>query len=660
MIYKCGNEADFKELIKLVRNKPLDREIVQCKFGKLTLNVTRARALLHFRIYDVLTLHNLPIDKPFVCYEGYDKKHKFDWIKRCVEYMKNNSKFDYFNKNPIILSQITSRLMECYNFLGLVVDMVLGIDHSIFSYVEEYKNNPKFRYIMDNQLIEADMPVEEVEKRCKELIELFNSGEIPLHPLDTLIRSGCNINNDQLRSLIVRGLVPEPTEDRRLYRIPITEGSLNGIKKKEHKFVEASIARKATLLSKSSIKKAGTLSKAITNAVQNVKINDTITRSVIHDCNTTHLAKIFISNQNKLKQLIGKYMMTDFGLKAITGNEEDLIGKTISIRSITKCAGDTICETCFGKYAYANQDHDGFKYNFGALVGTIMVADGTQIILSAKHYTSGIALPVILLIDGQRINIINCKWIQRKYDHIIFTNVKGVYAKYKDINISNNKDYYYINKLQILDNEDKLHDVIFPAISQIEIPIHENNENILLDVDKEDLYKLESEDIRYLIPNKSVTNKYDTLNDIKGAKYIDLIPKTEVTADMQVDWVLNYLGDRLSEYHIIDIESVIRGLTRDKNNERLQPNWTLPNPELIFITADSAKLISKSPSVSRILHNGYIPRTLLSISSETVQACEYDIIYNCIKPRKLVLEPFSASIIDVINKNIEANKNLNK
>lgn len=670
MIYNCGNREHEKKLIEEVRNNPISKDRVQVQFGKLKLLMPRPRALLHFRIYNVLTMHNIHIHKDLVCYEGYDKKNKNKWIERCLNHFKTNAKYSHWNKNPIILSQILSRLIECYNFITLVGDMIIGMDHSIFAYAEEFMKNQHFRDIttknekylngrkfedIETNILETDT-VEVINEKSDKLLDLFYSGKIKLHPIYDFLVSGCNINSDQLRSLFWRGLVPQPDNPSVMYHVPITDGYLNGIFKKDYNFAEASIARLASLLSKSSIRQAGVLSKTMTSSVQNVKINDTVTREVVHDCDTKHYSKIFITNKRVLEQLEGKFMLQNGNLIPIKGNETNLIGNTISIRSIVKCASINVCEVCFGEYAYANQDIDEiFKWNFGPMVTVETVEEAVQVLLSAKHFSSGSPLPISILVDGKEVKLSEFPFISRKYNELVFINSRP-FIKIGDLSYEEDLGVFRVNKFNLkLISTDKDVEIIFPENSGLEFRFNETVFNKMISKECDDEY-ISLEDMNkstYIIPNKPLTHKYNMINMIKSASYLDLIPSELTSADDRVDWLLNFLITQLPNYHVIYLETLLRGLSRSKENDRRIPDWSQPDPSLVFYTGNSVVSVRKSPSVSRILNFGKIPDCISSVASETATPDEFDLLYQRLKPteNKVEEKSFGEKLKDIVYNN---------
>ena len=114
------------------------------------------------------------------------------------------------------------------------------------------------------------------------------------------------------------------------------------------------------------------------------------------DCGTKRYLKIKVVNKNFLKSLKGKYYF-DGSLKRINGDEDELIGEIIKLRSPLYCkAEDGICHTCYNKWfveRMALDEHSGI----GLLAANANASSLTAATLKMAH--QGLSL------DKEEVNL---------------------------------------------------------------------------------------------------------------------------------------------------------------------------------------------------------------------------------------------------------------
>jgi len=172
--------------------------------------------------------------------------------------------------------------------------------------------------------------------------------------------------------------------------IPVTinDNFLRGLSNLESYYINASGTKKALTTNNKYTKRSGYLTRKL--ELSNI---DNYHDNSIFDCGTKHFVKFKVDSPRKFNQILGRhYYDLDENmekisdeLKTVTKNsEEELLGKTIGLRSPVTCCGKHICATCYGRELSAvNKD-----INTG-LSGTLKLTEPlTQRLLSAKHLLS--------------------------------------------------------------------------------------------------------------------------------------------------------------------------------------------------------------------------------------------------------------------------------
>lgn len=100
------------------------------------------------------------------------------------------------------------------------------------------------------------------------------------------------------------------------------------------------------------------------------------------DCGTNAGVHTFIRDKSTLSKLNNRYYLDEKGkLNLITKDSNELIGKTINLRSPMTCKSeDGICHTCYGKLSKLNKD-----IHIGLFATQLLTAQITQMLLSSKH-----------------------------------------------------------------------------------------------------------------------------------------------------------------------------------------------------------------------------------------------------------------------------------
>lgn len=341
--------------------------------------------LRHFVInlfywYPFVSLHNIArvMDDEFIidCYN--DIPNINDKINALITILR-----DYNVKSTRINYDISQVL---YNLRRISGDfsMIMGLNFDMFTLIDMYIENEKFREIMETKIDENMQPyqIEEIlHNKQDELIKLLMSLEE--NPIGIILRSGTGIKHKQLSEfLISQGLKPDLSGNT--IPLPIKNSTvLGGLTTPADLYIDGSGARKSMIMSHKVMGKAGHFGKTLTELARTVTLSTTVS-----DCNTKHLVKYYVTNKNFLKRLNGKYFTLNpndiYSLKPLNyKKDKDLIGKYVYVRSAATCGlENSICPKCFGLTANLNFDiADGI----GAFESEEVTKVLEQNILSTKH-----------------------------------------------------------------------------------------------------------------------------------------------------------------------------------------------------------------------------------------------------------------------------------
>lgn len=664
-IYEHVKE-DIHELIYKARRNPISKEKIYFRYGKFVLNVTPQRAIYHAYLEEVFRKNNIEITKDLVCWENYSKEQADVFPKRVLKHLLTLE--DWISKELVVLAEIVSKVVEGFGLLTIIGDKIVSLDNSASQLVEAYLNSETFREMLDTPaILPTDIPEVIVEKQNK-LIRTMTK-ELEFEPFKTLMGSGVGINANQMKTMVVWGLVPLATDISEMHDIPVCSGRLNGFTSKADKLADDAAARRAIILTKINTKDTGALSKKINVLVQGIKLNEADSRAVTHDCGSKHTVPIYVANDKILKALEGKYRLENHTLIPISKNDKFLIENTVYIRSLTTCAcQSTVCEVCWGVTAWANQDTNYIKYNAGTVGLKKTQAEIFQLVLSAKHHSFGNLGLMLLTLATYNNSVPVVKNITmrevpedvfiRKYN-IIECNPKYKYVLKGDsiINESTNK-----KAGKDVGTEDLLNDMLTNVKTK---PIRvttllvyekdESNPEQLGDLKYKLVYnhgfRLSRKDdgsynaisiagdilvdddqtIKYVIPNIAVTEPYEKMKLLISGKLIDNASNGNV--NVIGEYLVKGL-DSIPKTHILDIETIVAALIRDPKNPRFKPNWrNVDEPQSTIISVNQANSIKSNTSLSRILQLGDVDRKIFSPLSEFTLPDEYDVIFNCLQPR---------------------------
>lgn len=195
-----------------------------------------------------------------------------------------------------------------------------------------------------------------------------------------MIESGARGSWDQVKQLILtRGFISN--FDGEILPMPIKHNLIEGLTEEEF-FYSTYGCRKGLLDVALNTGTSGYLSRKLIFTCANLQIHPEL-----EDCGTTDKLEVTVDSNRKARMLINRYYEVGDQLDIITNaNYEQLIGKTIYIRSPILCKSPQICQTCYGDL------HKSLNSRFiGIIAAQTLGERGTQLVLRTFH-TSGSAV----------------------------------------------------------------------------------------------------------------------------------------------------------------------------------------------------------------------------------------------------------------------------
>lgn len=252
--------------------------------------------------------------------------------------------------------------------------------------------NPNIQRIKE----EGDYSQEGIKKIHSDVInEILTDSQLSTNNIARLLRSGL-IKDSQLVQCIGPFGYPKDV-DNHIFRYPIIRGYIEGFRSFYDSLTESRTAATALYLAKGHLRNVEYFSRKAQLIGMNL---DTIHRG---DCGSNNYIPWEITNKNDLYIARGIYYLAkDNTLKYIKGNETDLVGTIIPIRTIVGCNHkdpNGCCETCFG---YISRNVIAGT-NIGQQSGVTLASDNTQNVLSFKHVVStGVYSKIVLSQEQSR------------------------------------------------------------------------------------------------------------------------------------------------------------------------------------------------------------------------------------------------------------------
>lgn len=323
-------------------------------------------------------LMNLILFKPFRVF-GYriDVSNWFDGNPRkdLPNYFDEVILF-FGDSNPqelnIELSDVIMRLSE----LASRVNMRVATTISTYDIRQAMNAEPRLRelselsfgHLTDYKEIERaqDEVMDEVEAL---LLESDTS-------LGEMVRADA-VNKNQLKRVMV-GLGPKSDLQGQLVpHLPDTT-FLRGMRNICDFYAVAESGRKTIITMHRSVRLSGYLTRKLS-----LLAIDTLLDPDCPDCGTEHSIEVEMTSVEMMRRYRGRWCVIekDGDPFIITDDhEDDLVGRNVWVRSPLTCAGDKICQACYGRLSAVNKD-----LHVGIIAVLHLTSQLTQKLLSAKH-----------------------------------------------------------------------------------------------------------------------------------------------------------------------------------------------------------------------------------------------------------------------------------
>lgn len=193
-----------------------------------------------------------------------------------------------------------------------------------------------------------------------------------------------------LQILVCRGYLTDI--DQIIFRKPITVGFFEGLTTMHDIMIESCSAKKALISTKKPL-------RIVEYFNRKMQLSTVVVHTLLwKDCKSERYAEIHV-DPGMFRSLEGKFYVTTKGqLSPITEHDRHLIGKTILIRSAMFCnhrGEGAVCRVCFGENAWSVPN----KTNIGHVCSTEMCHEGSQLVLSTKHYDGSSVVDEIIISD---------------------------------------------------------------------------------------------------------------------------------------------------------------------------------------------------------------------------------------------------------------------
>lgn len=421
-----------------------------------------------------------------------------------------------------------------------------------------------------------------------------------------------------------------------IFEKPIVHSYINGgLQGIEELFIEESSGRFAQKLSKTNVSDSGHFARLLGLNNQDTFLH----KNPKYDCGTKNYEYIYIHSLKFLELFRGRYYrFFPNGMEfQIIGNEIDLVGKYIYLRSPITCKsaaeGNGVCYKCYGELAYTNRD-----INIGKIAAEILSSQLTQRLLSAKHLLESCIEQInwsesfreFMTVDGPLLSI-SSNIDMKKFTIIIDTDEIDIVNEDQDVDFNN-----FITGFTIVDNTGKSY-----------LIDSEQSENMF--ISKDFMYiinKFTKSDGISKIPMVEVENIQMFMIDIHNnglnealRQLQNIINKDTVTRTYTKDQILQELMDSI---HVngIDITSVhceIILMNQIRSSEDILecPNWDVPNTTNYTVMALS-KALNNHPSISVRMNYEKIKKALyLPLSYRRFKPSFMD-LFMCVTPLKLI------------------------
>lgn len=533
----------------------------------------------------------------------------------------HNKKYnDYFNKfsekycDMFTMGEFSEQLFWVQVYMNRFVThigAIFGDSISIYDMVAMAKKNKEIDAIINTKVDLDNFNVREVEEflisQTERLFQILLSETDKNNPLKPFIRAGVGVNRHQTQESYVH-LGFKPGLDGNT--IPLTTNSnlmTEGLNTPEAIFVDSKGGHKAAIL-QMGVDKAGYFGRHTTFTTSDTTLHEDPT----HSCNTVNLYKTRIASARELESFAGRFMkVDDKRYRIITRDDTKLIGTDVELRSPTTCASldGKICKTCYGIL---------YNINYGMHVGLYAAIDAneskTQMGLSARHALDTTSARIDM-IDDNRFLINRNGWLFSLSELIDKSKYELVFIP-SDISMVKEENYdqydnYFTHHLVFRNKTSREEFKVYEASDCNLYLSHQlfkllNRRNFFILKDEEEvtipLEELSCNDpfVFLKISNKELAAPIKKLTKFiqRGKK-----PLKGVTNYSDFIYTVNSLfrtgGVEMPSVHI---EILIRNLIRNKQDDLLIPDWSIPQtPDMYRMTSLNDAILCSSSVINSIL-----------------------------------------------------------
>lgn len=524
------------------------------------------------------------------------------------EFTETEEKFIQLNE---VIHNIIYRLNRIPKDFNALIGSTISLEDSFIKLANE---NERFNEIIHTK-IPDNMQPKEIENFLDDLmheeVEIMKNNE---NCLQDVMISGTGIKIEQLRECSISGGLKSDLLGNTI-PLPINSnfivGGLNNIR---DYYLDAQAARKPLIANKEKMGNSGHMSLLLKLSSAGIYINDE------HDCHTHHTVKLFITNENFLKKLSGRYYRLEGERKfrILKSTDTHLIGRSILLRDPTKCASKNgVCHTCYGSMSKVNKFMD-----VGLLGSTLTTRPLGQNILSTKHLNKTISQMItfnpifdrFFKLDANQVRIPNDTETEVEFQHFVLQLDNMIYLDELADNERFNKFIQFIKIIDLRTGE------LFEIVEDEgkELFIHPDFDEFLKDCEmtEEGNYIIPLEELRdiYLfsinIQNNEMTKPLkDTDNLLKGSYF----GTCYVTIEQMEQKFIELMIESGIEINSIHAAIMLRNLVRDKNDFLKRPDFRKIFVD--YVVLGYPQSLENNPAITTSLAYDYLKKQLSSYTT---------------------------------------------
>lgn len=637
-------------------------------------------AYFNSQVDTILKKHRIKFDETWMMLKAFTQKNYKNYMDSIVTRLYEQN-VDILVAQDVIMDMVTltNKIVNLFNS-GKKIDL----DLSLVSIAQSAIKNPKIRDLMsDKHRINDKMTPEQIVAVRRWKINEFEKEYTP--GITELLKSGYAIKQDQMVNIFGGiDLIPRIHEMDEMFPRAVDTKWLDGLRSKDQFFMAANINAYSLYMTKSVIEQSGVVNKTAAMIAQDCTI-------VEKDCGSVNYQEYAIEDMDDLKTLRFKYMLNPQGkLEEITLNHTHLIGQTVKVRSIFKCASKHggVCETCFGASAKWNKSTKYYRKDLGVEFTKMEITPPSQDIMSTKHNTAPnleefeMGYKLLSDVDNPDIeettitNVDDNEFYKREFNNIIWKKGVKVYLDKADCSnrlFESRKQKREKKKKKYQDTTD---DTRFKPIEYID------NEFGEMDIIRASALIVEKDGVKYkLYPNshfrisgfpranfnlmgdpkviklKDKDNKVSHVirNYAKAKKFFEIEKLYKLATPENMNKFVaesedasirdddnNIIGtyeefiERVIECFPkadkVALEIIFRNKIRDANDRHKLPDWTIENPEAVVLS--DRRTVNAKPSLSLKISAGYIKQRVNNPFYHDIRNLEntsYDRIYHVSK-----------------------------